>query len=81
MPELLEMPHLPDQDGMAKVEIGRRRIKAGLHSQGYPSLADSLEFPLQIFDTYAIDGAFPQVFNLLVYRHAEVHYQTRVRVA
>ena len=33
VPELLELPHLRHQDGVAEVEVGARRIEAGLHAQ------------------------------------------------
>src|SRR5262249_21201934 len=74
--KLLEMPHLSNEHRVAEVQIWRCRIKAGFHSQGHSRPGDSLEFPPQIVGGYAIDAAFPQVFNLLVCSHAEIHYQS-----
>ncbi len=42
MPEVLELPHLVEQDGVPQVQIGRGRIEPGLDPQG-PAGAELLE--------------------------------------
>ena len=38
MPELLEVAHLPEDDGVAEVEVGRGRVEADLHAEGLARL-------------------------------------------
>ena len=34
MAEILELPHLVEHDRVSQVQVGGRRIEAGLHAQG-----------------------------------------------
>ncbi len=43
MPQLLELPHLLHEDGVAEVEIRTRRIEAGLDAEGTPGAEPLLE--------------------------------------
>ena len=35
MPETLEMPHLPEDDRVPEVKVGRGRVEAHLHEEGF----------------------------------------------
>jgi hypothetical protein len=48
--EILKMPQLVDQDGMAKMQVRRGRVETGLDAQG----AAGLEF----FDEFGLDQQF-----------------------
>ena len=57
MAEILELPHLVEQHGVADVQIGRGRIEAGLDAQRTAELEPRLELlGLEDFLGAAADG-------------------------
>src|SRR5262249_42519754 len=53
MPRALEIPHLPHDDGMPEVDVGRRRVETDLHGER----GALRELALQILLVDQIDGA------------------------
>jgi hypothetical protein len=44
VPEVLELPHLVEQHGMAQVQVGRGRVETGLDPQRPAGLEPGLQF-------------------------------------
>ena len=59
MPQVLELAHLVQQDGMADMQVGRGRVEAGLDAQG-PA---QLEAGLQLFALEDFIGATADQFE------------------
>ena len=55
--EILKMFHLPDQNGVADVNVRHRRIEAGFDSQRLSGLLRALQLFEQVFFADNLDGA------------------------
>ncbi len=64
--QILEVLELAHEHRMAQMEVGRRRVKAGLHAQGAAGLARFFQTLAQIGDADDLRCALLQVVQLFV---------------
>ena len=69
MPEILEVLHLSDEHGVAKMEIRRSRIEPDLHDERLPGGRGSLEFDSELGGADNIHASLGEVSELLVDSH------------
>src|SRR5205085_9396923 len=65
MPELLKVLHLPDDDRMPKMDVGRGRIEPDLDREGL----SALDLRLEVSALDEIDGSLREVVQLFVEGH------------
>jgi hypothetical protein len=66
VPELLEVLHLPDDDGVTEVDVGSGGIEADLHRQRPPLLRRPLQLCLQVLPLDQVDRSLGEVVELLI---------------
>ena len=69
MPQILKVLHLAQQHGVAQVQIGRRRIEAGLHAQRTAGLLGLDQALAQVFFADQVGQPFLEVRQLFVNCH------------
>jgi hypothetical protein len=70
---LLEVPQLPHEHGMPKVQVGRGGVKAGFHAERPTSFATLLKALAKIGDTDNFGCAFLQQVHLFINRKKRTH--------
>ena len=70
MAELLEVLHLPDDDGVAEVDVGSGGIEADLDGERLALARCARELRFQVGFLDQIDRSLGQIFELFVRRHA-----------
>jgi hypothetical protein len=66
VPEILEMFHLAQQDGVAQMQVGRRGIEAGFHAQRPACLRRLHQAFAQVFFANDLGQTFLQIDQLFV---------------
>ena len=69
MPEVLEVLHLPEEHGVAQVQVGRRRVEADLDGERATGVRRAFELGLQFGEPDDVDAALGEVGELLVEGH------------
>ena len=64
MAQILKVLHLPHQDGVAEMNVRRRRIEAGLHAKRLAGLLCAFEFLDEFFLADDLDRALADVLEL-----------------
>ena len=64
MAEILEVFHLPHQDGVTQVNVRRGRIEAGLDHEGLARLHGPLQLGQELTLLEDLNGSFLQVLDL-----------------
>ena len=75
--ELLEVAHLAQQHGVAEMQIGCRRVEAGLDRQRFAGDAGPLQLGAQLVLVDQVDGTALQQFELLGNRRKPAHDAAR----
>ena len=65
MSEVLELPHLPEEHGVTKVEVRSGGVESHLDDERKPLLTASLKSPSQFLPTDHINAALRQSHQLL----------------
>ncbi len=68
VPQVLEVPHLAQQHGVAEVDVGRRGVEADLDHERPPGLARAVELLAQLVLDDDVDGPPLEQLQLLVGR-------------
>src|SRR5262249_50325113 len=78
--EILEVFHLPDQDGMSHMDIRCGRIETSLDAQGFAVNLRAFQFLAQLFFANDVDRTPPDVVELFCDGNCfEVHHLTIIR--
>ena len=81
MPQLLKVPQLAHQHGVAEVQIGRGGIESRLHAQRPSGFAALFQALAQVAHANNLRRALLQQIHLFVYRQKRAHVIFEYKVA